>query len=326
MNNKKLMKKAYSLLELSIVIIIISILIAGALSVSTSGVHNAKVKITQERMREIYKAMGNFLIANRRLPCPAPITAIETLDVNYGVEVEAGGGCDAAAGVFQSTVNTNLFYGMVPTRTLGLSNDMAKDGFDSKITYIIDQRFASAANTDATLIAMPAPEFSTADLVGGVLTIQEKPSIVTQTITTEAIMALVSHGVNKAGAFNNNSANFNTRSTDADENDNDLGAAINTGPIPNTSDFNAILVISSASSDVFDDIIFFKRRNDFIEDFKAMFLFPCNGTDFTTNFTGGSNNAYYGQVVTNALCTPPTVQRRKCEAYGAWVNIENSCL
>jgi prepilin-type N-terminal cleavage/methylation domain-containing protein len=326
MSNKKLIKKAYSLLELSIVIIIISILIAGALSVSTSGVHNARVKVTQERMREIYKAMGNFLITNRRLPCPAPINAIESLDVNYGVEVEAGAGCDAAAGVFQSTFNVNLMYGMVPTRTLGLSNEMAKDGFDSKITYIIDQRFANAANPDAALIAIPGAEFSTADLAGGVLTIQEKPSAVVQTITTEAIMALVSHGVNKAGAFNNNSANSNARSTDIDENDNDLGAAISAAPIPNTSDFNAILVASAANSDIFDDIVFFKRRNDFIEDFKTMFLIPCNGAITTGNIIS-TTNAYYEQVREDTSgCTAPTKRTRKCGAFGVWFIISDTCI
>jgi prepilin-type N-terminal cleavage/methylation domain-containing protein len=44
MKNKKF-KKAYSLLELSIVIIIVSILITGTLSVSVGSINNMKVKI-----------------------------------------------------------------------------------------------------------------------------------------------------------------------------------------------------------------------------------------------------------------------------------------
>jgi len=56
-----------------------------------------------------------------------------------------------------------------------------------------------------------------------------------------------------------------------------------------------------------------------------MFLIPCRGATTTTNFNS-SANAYYGQIVTNPDCTPPTVQTRKCEAYGSWVNVTNACM
>lgn len=322
MKTKKI-KTAYSLLELSIVIIIISILITGALSVSVGSINNIKVKTTNDRMKEIYKAMGNFLVANRRLPCPASIYKIKTVDSDYGAEVDGGAGCDTEDGVLSSTFDSNLIYGMVPVKTLGLSSDLAEDAFESKIVYIVDKRFTSASAIGVSPDFGAANTFSTAPFTTRI-TVNEKPSGVTQTMTTDAIMVLLSHGSNKAGAFNTNSAAQIARG-DTDEQDNDAGT-INTTGTPDTGSFDSTVIASSTNSDTFDDIIFFKRRNDFVEDFKAMFLIPCQ--DAGVAF-GNMKNAYYGQVVyATASCANPNEDKRltrKCEAYGAWIDIVASC-
>lgn len=318
--NRKNFKKAYSLIELSIVILIIAILITGALSVSIGSINNAKTKTTNDRIREVYKAIGNFLITNKRLPCPASLKKIKTVDTDYGAEVGAGSAC-AGVGVYQSLSSGNLVYGMVPSRALGLSNDMAEDAFESKLAYIVDKNFT---NTVETVPNFSNKTFATATY-GGIITIDEKPSGITQVVTTDAIIAVISYGANKAGAFNSNAATQNTRSGDADEMDNDPSATFDDAPTPKTADFNSTLISSSGNSDVFDDIVFFKRRNDFVEDFKVMFLIPCNGATTTTNFLN-SDSAYYGQIVYNSACISPATQSRKCEAYGTWVNITNSCV
>src|SRR3989338_7419279 len=111
--NKKVFKKAYSLIELSIVILIISILITGALTVSVGSVNNAKIKNTNDRLQQVYKALGNFLVANKRMPCPASLKKIKTTDSDYGAEVGSQGAC-SGSGVYQSTTSANLVYGMVP--------------------------------------------------------------------------------------------------------------------------------------------------------------------------------------------------------------------
>ncbi len=316
---KENFKKAYSLLELSIVIVIISILITGALSVSVGSINNAKIKSTNDRMKEVYKAMGNFLITNRRLPCPASVLKVKTVDSDYGTEVGAGSDC-SGAGVYQSTGSTNLVFGMVPVRTLGLSNEMAEDAFESKITYIIHKKFTNAAATTPNFATLT---FATTGFTG-VITINEKPSGVTQTITNDTIMVLVSHGANKLGAFNANSASQNTAPTDADEANNHISSPNNT-PTPKTTGANNIIISSSGNSDAFDDLVFFKSRNDFIEDFEAMFLVPCQNAGVSF----GSANANYGQVVyATASCSSPNQDKRltkKCEAYGSWVDVVAAC-
>jgi len=312
--NKKNFKKAYSLIELSIVILIISILITGALSVSVGSVNNAKIKTTNDRITQVYRALGNFLVANRRLPCPAALTKVKTVDTDYGTEVGVGSGC-AGTGVIASGSSTNLVYGMVPVRTLGLPNSLAEDGFESKLVYIVDKNYANnAVNFSA------APDFTTtltfATAATANITVNEKPSGITQIVVTDALVALVSYGANKSGAYNANASAQNTRSIDADEMENDTSVA---APY-----FNNTLISASTNSDTFDDVVFFKRRNDFVDDFKAMFLLACNGTVTTTNFSS-SLSIYYGQTIKNSGCTNPATQYRRCEAYGTWVNITDVC-
>jgi prepilin-type N-terminal cleavage/methylation domain-containing protein len=314
---KTKLKSAYSLLELSIVIIIISILISGAMSVSVSGVNSAKVRATKDRMQEIYKALGNYLIANRRLPCPASLRAIESSDANYGVEVGVGAGC-VGSGVYASTVaGVTTVYGAVPVKALGLSNEMAKDAFDSKIVYFIHPNFTNASPAVADFDG--AVSFSNAPFTN-IITVDEVPSTTAQTITADAIVVLISHGANKAGAFNANSNTQNPRSSDDNEMENDIANVGNGGA--DLAEYDNTIIAAAGNSDVFDDIVLYKRRNDFVEDFKAMFLIPCDGSSPT--FT--SDDAYYGQIVRNTACAAPSLQRRKCEAYGAWVNIESVCM
>lgn len=321
---KNKLKSAYSLLELSIVIIIISILISGALSVSVSGVNSAKVRVTKDRMQEIYKALGNYLLANHRLPCPASLRAIESTDANYGVEVGAGAGC-VGSGVYTSTVTSvTTVYGAVPVKVLGLSNEMAKDAFDSKIVYLIHPNFTNASPAVADFDG--AFSFSNAPFTN-IITVAEVPSTAARAITSDAIVVLISHGANKSGAFNTNSNTQNPRSSDANEMENDIANAGAGGA--DLAEYDNVIITAAGNSDVFDDIVLYKRRNDFVEDFKAMFLIPCNGGSATlnsgiSNFT--SDDAYYGQIVKNPMCTGQSPQRRKCEAYGAWVNIESGCM
>ena len=65
--------KAFSLIELSIVLLIISILASSALSISTNSIINNKIKVTNDRINQLYKAIGNFLVINGRIPCPASL-------------------------------------------------------------------------------------------------------------------------------------------------------------------------------------------------------------------------------------------------------------
>lgn len=328
-------RRAFTLIEMSIVILIASILITGLLSASVSSVNTGKVKITNDRIKVIYQAIGNFVAINRRMPCPASLADAKSLAATngYGEEVVDSGACDTTdAGVFADSGDL-LVFGMVPVKTLGLPLDMAEDGFGSKIVYVINKNFAveevGTVGPPAYYITFSTKSFSTgihdrvvddatADSSLSLITINERRGGSDVTVadadeTNGAILALISYGANKNGAYNSNSTTANAENTDSNskERDNDLISTI-----------DDVIYSVSDSEDDFDDIVFYKTSANFISDFDLMFLMPCwnapgNGFSATTDHT------YYGEVLTGDSCTSPsgTTATVRCGAHGVWYTI-----
>ena len=320
-------KKAFSLIELSVVIIIISILITGSLSASVSAINNAKNKVTRDRMEQIYNALGNYLLINGHLPCPASLKEVKSTSSNYGVSVGDEGTCESSGsynstGVYNSSVATNLVYGMVPIRALGLENNMAEDGFESKFSYIIDMNFTG-------------DDFGTTAVSTNTMTITENTGGVTHTNSNDAIFAIISHGSNRSGAFPINSATQNTRSTDLSEQLNDVDNLA-------APAFTKTLMSKAKNSEVFDDIVFYKTRNQLVADFNAFSKIFCLATDgalvvsypssIPNTLTHDFANAAYDQLVISSDACPSEYSStteyptRRCGALGVWQGfITNPC-
>lgn len=322
MQKQKIYKKAFSLIELSIVILIISILITGALSVSTANINNAKIKVTNDRITEIYKALGSYLVINKKLPCPASLILDKT-NASYGI-AGTDGTC-TASGIYFSGA-TSLVYGMVPVRALGISSDMAEDGFGNKIAYVVHRDFTTAWTSSTGGHVATAPY----DPASSIILIKENPS--GSTSTSYAIFALISAGANKNGAFNATSTTRNARSADADEMDNDVGVISG-----NNADFNLTLVSTSANSDTFDDVVFAKTRTQMVQDFNAYSVIPCaayNPSDVTYGATnivwpaGAANQVVVATTSCPAGYTGGTTKpTKKCGAFGVWEDgVVNPCL
>jgi prepilin-type N-terminal cleavage/methylation domain-containing protein len=322
-------RKAFSLVELSVVILISSILIVGALAFSTAGVNNAKVKNTRDKINALYSSLGNYLLTNKKLPCPASLKVIKSSSPNtYGAVVGADGTC-TGAGIYNNAGGTNprLVYGMVPVKALGLSNDMAEDGFGNKIVYMVDARFTVSD------LASP-PGFGLQTAVNNI-TVEDNVNGTLGVSTTTAIFALISYGANQYGAFGANSTIENSISADADEqnnindNANSLDVAVN---------FNNIIVSSSLGSDIFDDIVLFKTRNQIAIDFNALSLIPCPAVASGANLyvVNGTNitwpQSYYNQIAISTVACPTgyiggsTYPTKRCEAFGNWGAVINPCI
>lgn len=289
--NKCVSRSAYTLIELSIVISIIAVLMTGAIGISVSFINTSKKNSSITRVNTIYSAVGKFILANKRLPCPASLN-LSNNDPMFGVERSSNaGGCSSSAqlGVFSSG---NIYYGMVPVKTLGLSLEMAKDDFGSKISYIIDARFSG--------LFQEVPDFAKAsfgtieDLTS--MIVSENLLSVSRAINNEAILVIISHGLNKFGAYNFNSTTQNSLATDADEASNQPSAT-----------FDTTFVQSSQNSTVFDDILLFKTRNQIVDDFSLHYIVACKAD---ATFT---NSVYYGQTVYSTPCS--TTYKRIPEAY-----------
>lgn len=303
---KKSQKRAYSLAEFSIVITIVSILVSGGLVVATSSANNVKIQLTKDRMTEIYKAMGAYLVSHGSLPCPAPLNAIKSTDTAYGSTTGADGSC-AATGVF--TRATGIVTGMVPVQNLGLPTSYAEDGFGSKFTYSVAMVATSTRSTTG---------FGSASTTG-IITVNDNVSGVTQLATSDAVFVLVSHGVNKYGAYDKNSTTQNSTSSDADE-------MTNHGTI-NTSAGTNIFVASATASDLFDDIVTYKTRNTLVTDFDALDLIYCQAGGAQTTSDGISHTwpltGYNVVSPANEDCASGWTIRnirplKKCGAFGVW--------
>lgn len=272
-------KKAFSLIELSIAIIVVSVVITGIVAVSTVSKNNSNVKITNDRINRVNQALGEFVRVNKRLPCPASIKAIKITDTTYGTEGTAAGTCTAGTGVYLSTATgaTKMVYGMVPTKTIGLSSEYGEDSFGNKIAYIVDKDYTSSTTFATATTGIIGQKYVNGALV---------------TDVGNAIYALVSYGANQSSAFSAKASAQNAVTSDADEMYND---AITFNDGAKTADFTQILVKSTERSTVFDDVVYYRNRDDFLKDSNASNIVNGNITSSANitsapSCTGGSIN------------------------------------
>ncbi len=326
--SKKNDKKAYSLIEISIVILILSIMVSGALTISTVNSVKSRVITTNDRINQIYSALGSYLLANKKLPCPASIIEAKGVVASYGAAVGLDGTC-SGSGVYQSSSSSNLVYGMIPVSTLGLPSDMAEDAFGTKIAYIVDKNFTSSTNFGKSSYNSAANLTLNQILQDGSV----------KQISNGAIFTIISYGPNKAGGIPVNAVDLalqNVRSSDIYEASNDISSG----------SFDNVLVSSVVSSESFDDIIFYKNRNNFVSDFNALFLIKCPATSGTSNdlvITYGTSTttfswpeSEYDQIISSSVECPSSPSNyyqvgvkyptRKCGAFGLWETNSNNNL
>jgi hypothetical protein len=169
-------------------------------------------------------AIALFVSQNKRLPCPAD-GRLPSGDNNAGLERPVGGGaCQVVAG----TANSQT-HGVVPWRTLGLTESDVTDGWGNRLTYRVAPELVAANAMDLTA----CDPGGTAGIVGGVCNTScttatfpgscTPPSAYTAakglkvrnlasatlimdpgaTPSTGAAYVVISHGENGAGAYSN---------------------------------------------------------------------------------------------------------------------------
>lgn len=112
----------FSLIEMAIVLLIVSLLLDGLLMPLTAQVERRRANETQRWLEQAREALIGFAIANGRLPCPATLAS-------HGAEDPAGGGTCAVSD------------GFLPAVTLGLAqvngSGYALDGWNSPLRYAV---------------------------------------------------------------------------------------------------------------------------------------------------------------------------------------------
>lgn len=125
----------FSLVELSIVVLIVSILLTMGLAAFSVQMDTAALSATQRRQEAIKDALIAYLRTNRRLPCP------ETTAFNGSPPT----GAESRQTPGDVTTLCSSFWGTVPFVTLGLSRETALDGYSNFFSYFVS---SSSTNTD----------------------------------------------------------------------------------------------------------------------------------------------------------------------------------
>jgi prepilin-type N-terminal cleavage/methylation domain-containing protein len=314
-------KRGYTLVELSIVILVISLLMAGVFSMATGSINNSKVALTNQKMKEVYKSMGTFLMINKRLPCPASLARSKIDDVDYGKEErdDANNNC-GTNGVYTATNYSNLIIGAVPIKSLNLGSEFAEDGYENKLSYVIDKRFTKnfISPTGGNL----EDSFGTVGSAIELMTAKENQVSGSTLLSDKVMFLLISHGPNVYGSFTSASGQQNidvANNIDVDELENQIKSS--------SPNFDNNFIVNSYKSDVFDDVLIYKTRSNFIQDFSANNLISCPKLSNAGSFP--AINLYYGQYLydSSACASRASVIRiYKCgNISGDWTDVVSSC-
>lgn len=245
-------KGAFTLVEMSIVMIIISFILVSFLISSKSNFRSKKKLETNQKIYRIYNSIKAFVANNHRLPCPASMNKLYSFST-YGAEGINSGSCLTTSEEFYSS--GNIIYGLLPVKALGLKIEDSFDSYDSKFAYIIDKRFAEDS-ANFTSVA------------NGEIVIKKYITDAEVSPNESAILAIISYGENKLGAFNKNSLTQISASLDEDEIENSISSF----------DQN-LFAYSNRNNDSFDDIVLYKGKKDLLLDANVYFLADTNTTE-----------------------------------------------
>ena len=187
-----LVSKGFTLVEIAVVLFIIVLLVGSILVPLETQVEQRQVSDTEKTLVEIRDALLGFAVANGYLPCPDTGT-------NGSENINSGTG-------YCNTITSGIACGRLPHRDLGVANS---DLWGNRLTYCINEVFGRRS---------PATPFSLTS-AGNDVYICTTQSCAT-TVSTSAVLAIVSHGRNGYGATNLNSGAQNALSSSADEQEN----------------------------------------------------------------------------------------------------------
>jgi prepilin-type N-terminal cleavage/methylation domain-containing protein len=174
----------FSLIELSMVLIIIGLLVGAATTIGQMQIEQNKYIATKQTLENAKLALNTYYAQRKQYPCPAnPATAPTVATYGFSVAVDCKTTCPAGL----TCPNANVAIGAFPYKTLGLGEEYATDDWGNKILYIIDRNFTPTGNT-AVYGAIPLQDSGGNDIL-------QSP------IGGDALYVLISAGKNGNGAW-----------------------------------------------------------------------------------------------------------------------------
>ena len=171
---RQISQGGFTLLELTIVLVIVGLLAVGALKAASALRENAGISETSKRLNTLVMALQTFLMKNNRLPCPAD----PDIDTKFGDEL-----CPS------TPLSGAILRGVIPGRSLGLSSRLL-DAWDRQFTYVV----ISEATRDNSFTSQRwPPTFKLSRPIDDQLRQLNQGN--------EGIVVIISHGANGSGAY-----------------------------------------------------------------------------------------------------------------------------
>jgi competence protein ComGC len=140
----------FSLVELALVLVIISLFIGVNFSLITSKTSEAKVTQTKRKMVIIEEALAGYAALYNKLPCPAPLTEAEDA-ANFG---KAQPSCTQIDPKAICTIG-----GAIPFQALSLPRDFTYDGFGNRFIYTTTCSMTAAPLQDSAVGLIKVEKF-----------------------------------------------------------------------------------------------------------------------------------------------------------------------
>lgn len=175
----------FSLVELSIVLIILALVVAGGMTLTTATVDRDHIARTYDEMDEINDALSVFVNEFGRLPCPARLDVARG-NAEFGREATDCADASPPSGMtyveYPASSGDFVRIGGVPFYALGLPDEYLADEWGNRYLYAVADAFVSAVAAGDT----------------GHLEVQNAAAAI---LSNEAAWVLVSHGETGRGAY-----------------------------------------------------------------------------------------------------------------------------
>lgn len=171
----------FSLIELSVVLLISGILLVASFEGSKYILVQNQIDVTNKKLDMIQQAIDIYARSNGYLPCPAYLGVNSGLAVNDCYNKTSS---DSTNGYFQIG---NVIVGAVPYKDLNLPANISYDAWGGKFTYTVYQPAAKNLRT------LDMRKINTNQYIS----IYENKKDDDYLITNQAVYSIVSHGRNK---------------------------------------------------------------------------------------------------------------------------------
>jgi len=186
--NQDKFNAGFTLIEMSIVLVILSVVIGSGISIALVQLENARIESTKKNQQAAKTAILNFISRNNRMPCPA-IATLPSTDARYGVEAVNPGTCTGTTRFGAAAVRN--VRGILPWKSLGLTDHASVDGYERRMTY---QVFVSQTALNQTTISGLRGNIIVWDSAAPGAQNQLNPGF-------PAVATIISHGKNGRGAY-----------------------------------------------------------------------------------------------------------------------------